>query len=867
MSSSEIRSSFLDYFVKKGHQCVPSSSLVPNNDPTLLFTNAGMVQFKNIFLGLEKAAYTRATSAQRCLRAGGKHNDLEQVGYTKRHHTFFEMLGNFSFQGDYFRREAIAFAWEFLTEILKIPKEKLWISVFENDQESEEIWINEMKVDPNRLSRCGENDNFWSMGDTGPCGPCTEIFYDHGPAIAGGPPGSADQDGDRYVEIWNLVFMQFNRDMHGNLTPLPKQCVDTGMGLERVAAVLQGVHDNYDIDTFRYLLAELAKILGPNQSENYSQRVIVDHIRSTVFLIADGIIPSNEGRGYVLRRIIRRAARHGHKLGKTQPFFYLLTKAVVHLMGDAYPQLQSMQTRIEEVIQKEEIQFANTLEKGLKILDQELSQIKGEKIPGELIFRLYDTYGFPPDLTNDIARERGFVMDTEGFEKFMAHQRERSQQAQQFGDVLAEQLAAISSTEFTGYERLTDDATVVTLFLNDEITDALTTGQRGIVILNQTPFYAESGGQVGDSGYLYFETGRFRVDDTQKKANIILHYGEMITGQLRVKERVHAEVDPSRLDIISNHSATHLLHGALREILGEHVIQKGSLVEAKRLRFDFAHSSPLTAEELKAIEQLVNSQIRANHSAAVDVMDIASAKESGAVALFGEKYETKVRVVSMGEFSKELCGGTHVHQTGEIGIFKIISESACAAGVRRIEAVTGKEALVWIEKEQDILQQACLLFKTNREQLTTRITQLLEENKTFSKELERYKQQDASLQSKTLISSAKDVNGVKVLAMQINAQDRDALRQTLDQLKQQFDKAAIVLASVQEQKVLLVAGVTKDCLPELNAVDLLNHVAKQMNGKGGGRPDLAQGGGEQPEKLQAALNSVEGWIEQQLQHV
>jgi alanyl-tRNA synthetase len=863
MSSAALRQRFLDYFEKKAHTIVSSSSLVPRNDPTLLFTNAGMVQFKDVFLGLEKASYTRATSSQRCVRAGGKHNDLEQVGYTKRHHTFFEMLGNFSF-GDYFKREAIAFAWEFLTNVLEIPKERLWITVFKEDPESEAIWLNELKVDPTRFSRCGEKDNFWSMGDTGPCGPCTEIFYDHGPEIAGGPPGSIDQDGDRYVEIWNLVFMQFNRDIHGKLTPLPKPCVDTGMGLERIAAVMQGVHDNYDIDLFQCLLEALSKILGRASSQDPGYRVIVDHIRAAAFLIMDGISPSNEGRGYVLRRIIRRAARQGHKLGTTQPFFYKLTPAFVQQMAEAYPQLKDSQAKIADVIHQEEIQFSNTLEKGLKILDQELEKMKGNGIPGELMFRLYDTYGFPPDLTMDIAHERNLTVDRAGFEKAMTHQRERSQQTQQFGDQLSQLLSDILPTKFTGYEQLVDDAEVTALFHEDQSVQALATGQKGVVVLNQTPFYAESGGQVGDTGSLCFETGRFQVEDTQKKGKVYLHYGEIIAGNLTLRQKVHAEVDLTRIDTILNHSATHLLHEALRQILGSHVVQKGSLVEAKRLRFDFSHPNPLTLNELKAIEQLVNLQIRKNLSSGVTVLALDDAKKSGALALFGEKYESEVRVVKMGDFSKEVCGGTHVHHTGEIGLFKIISESASASGIRRIEAVTGNEALLWIEKEEEILQQASNLLKTNAAQLSSRITQLLEENKNLTREIERLKHQDLRSQSETLLAQTKDIQGIKVLAAQLNSSDRDTLRNALDQLKSQLEKAVIVLASVQDQKVILVAGVTKNCLPQLNAVQVLNHVAAQLDGKGGGRPDLAQGGGEHPEKLPQALASVENWVAERI---
>ena len=734
LNSNQLRKIFTDYFRQRDHEVVPSSSLVPTNDPTLLFTNSGMVQFKDVFLGTEVRPYRRAVSVQRCMRAGGKHNDLENVGYTTRHHTFFEMLGNFSF-GDYFKREAIEYAWCFLTEVLELPKERLWITVFRNDPESESIWLKEMKVDPTRFSRRSEKDNFWQMGEMGPCGPCTEIFYDHGPNIAGCPPVSSDANGDRYVEIWNLVFMEYNRDLSGKLHLLSKPCVDTGMGLERIAAVMQGVHDNYDISLFQHLLKVLGKLVGKDNFRNASMGVIVDHIRSVAFLISDGIVPSNEGRGYVLRRIIRRAVRHGYKLGQQEPFFYQLIGPLVEIMGDAYPMFSKAQSLIEQVIEQEEIQFSKTLSKGLKILDHELLELSSHKIPGELIFQLYDTFGFPPDLIADIAKERGFLMDYAGFDKVMERRRKQSQQAHRFTIDHTQTVYISGETEFVGYETFESEAYVTTLLQDNKPTSTLFESKRGIVVLDRTPFYAESGGQIGDQGYLFFDRGCFRVKDTQKQGTVYLHLGEVVKGKLQVKQKVYAKVDISRLDVMRNHSATHLLHEALRRVLGEHVVQKGSLVEAKRLRFDFSHPKAMTKQELHAVERLINQQIQANLVLNVKVMMLEKAKEAGALALFGERYGGAVRVIEIGDFSTEICGGTHTKQTGEIGLLKIISESGCAAGVRRIEAVTGQVALTYIESEEEQLQTLSDLLKTNQSDLIKKLNQLLEDHHNRQKEL------------------------------------------------------------------------------------------------------------------------------------
>ncbi len=859
MGSNALRAAFIDYFKQHQHAEVPSSSLVPVDDPTLLFTNAGMVQFKDVFLGLEKRPYTRAVSSQRCVRAGGKHNDLENVGYTKRHHTFFEMLGNFSF-GDYFKKPAIEFAWNFLTKILHIPTEKLWVTVFNDDKESEAIWLNEMKVDPKRFSRCGEKDNFWSMGDTGPCGPCTEIFYDHGPSVAGGPPGSKDADGDRYTEIWNLVFMQFNRDASGRLTPLPKPCVDTGMGLERIAAVMQGVHDNYDIDLFQSLLKALSKIVNYDDVKATPMRVIVDHIRSASFLIADGVTPSNEGRGYVLRRIIRRAARYGFKLGCDNTFFYKLVPALVKEMGGAYPHLAKSEKNIEKIIEQEEIQFSKTLSNGLKIFDKELEESKAKTISGQLMFQLYDTYGFPPDLTIDIAKERGLKWDFPGFQALMLKQREQSQQSQQFNRDQTQQLHLTGESKFTGYEKSIDEGSVITLLHDFKPVKHLKKGEKGIVILNQTPFYAESGGQIGDVGYLYFGDGRFHVTDTQRKGALILHEGQMIAGELSMGDTVRAEVDVSREQTKANHSATHLLHEALRRVLGEHVVQKGSVVDPKRLRFDFAQPKALTSAEIASIERLVNQEIRANIALQTKTESLEEAKKSGAMALFSEKYADEVRVVSMGHFSTEICGGTHVTRTGDIGLFKIVSESASAAGIRRIEAVTGVGALNYIEANEKQLLFIADALKVSRELICEKLSQVLEQNKQLTKELASLKQKAAHQGTDQLVAQAIKINSVNALVAQLPETDRESMRHVVDQLKQQLNSCVILLASVIDGKIIYIASVSNDCVSKVTAPDLL----KAAGGKGGGRPDMAQGGGDNPAELSAALINAREFIKNKL---
>ncbi len=863
MKSNELRQTFLNYFADKSHSIVPSSPLVPANDPSLLFTNAGMVQFKDVFLGKESRPYTRATSSQRCVRAGGKHNDLENVGYTARHHTFFEMLGNFSF-GDYFKREAIEYAWNFLTGVLKIHPSKLWVTVFENDDEAANIWLKELKIDPSRFSRCDEKDNFWSMGDTGPCGPCSEIYYDHGEGIPGGPPGSPDQEGDRYIEIWNLVFMQFNRSADGNLAPLPKPSVDTGMGLERIAAVMQGVHSNYDIDIFRHLIQSIADLAEIADLTHASLRVIADHIRSTSFLITDGVTPSNEGRGYVLRRIIRRAIRHGHKLGLSEPFFYRLVAPLIKEMGEAYPELVKARLVIEKVLQHEEEQFAGTLDQGMKLLERALQELQDNIIPGEILFRLYDTYGFPPDLTGDIARERGLTLDYAGFEKAMEQQRQQSQAASQFGVDYQSELQIAGETEFTGYERLSDEGIVTALIQNSTLVQQLTQGSEGVVILDRTPFYAESGGQVGDKGQLYFESGVFQVKDTQKQGLVYLHIGQVLSGTLVTGAKVSAEVDTSRRAIMLNHSATHLLHAALRRLLGDHVIQKGSLVEESRLRFDFSHFSPLTANEIREIERIVNQQIRANLSCHVDFMSADKAKGSGAMALFEEKYGDEVRVLSMGEFSVELCGGTHVSRTGDIGLFKIIAETGIAAGIRRIEALTGDNALAWIEQMDAKLQTIAELLKTHKDEVGTKLQLLLEQNRNQEKLLSRLKRESVHSKIDKLITEAVKIKEVAVIATIIPEVDSEALRQLMDTLKQKINQGVIVLATHNDGKISIIAGVTKNCLGKIQANALVSFVAQQVGGKGGGRPDLAQGGGDRLDLLDNALNSVIDWVKNKL---
>ena len=864
-STTAIRQAFLDFFRNRGHEVVPSSPLVPANDPTLLFTNAGMVQFKDVFLGKEKRGYVRAASSQRCVRAGGKHNDLENVGYTARHHTFFEMLGNFSF-GDYFKREAIAYAWEFLTDVIALSPERLWITVFEDDDEAADIWLNDIGVDPARFSRIGAKDNFWSMGDTGPCGPCTEIFYDHGPEVPGGPPGTPEEDGDRYIEIWNLVFMQYNRDAGGELTPLPRPSVDTGMGLERLAAILQGVHSNYEIDLFQNLIRAAAAITGTADLESKSLRVIADHIRASAFLIVDGVIPSNEGRGYVLRRIIRRAIRHGHKLGMRESFFHKLVAPLAAEMGDAYPELVKQQGQVEQVLEQEELRFAETLDNGMKILEEAIGALPGDEIPGDTVFKLYDTYGFPIDLTADIARERNLRIDMPGFEAEMAAQRERARAASHFAAADTGGLTIAGSCEFTGYERETDEAAVTGLFVNGKAVDSLQAGDQGIVVLEHTPFYAESGGQVGDRGVLRKQGGVFRVLDTRKQGEgAIIHVGELTQGAIAVGDRLEALVDHERRAATRlNHSATHLMHAALREVLGEHVQQKGSLVDPDRLRFDFSHFQPLTQEELQRIENRVNAQIRANADVETRVMPIDQAMEAGAMALFGEKYGDEVRVLSIGDFSVELCGGTHARRAGDIGLFKIVSEAGVAAGVRRIEAVTGEAALAHVEALEKNLDEVAGMVKGTPGEAAAKVGQLLERNRKLEKELEALKAKLASSQGSDLAGQAREVEGIKVLAARLEGADAKGLRETVDQLKNKLGAAAVILAAVNGDKVALVAGVTKAETGRVKAGELVNHVATQIGGRGGGRPDMAQAGGSQPENLDAALASVGDWVKQQL---
>jgi len=865
--TAELRQAFLDFFRARGHEVVASSSLVPADDPTLLFVNAGMVQFKDVFLGKEQRDYVRAASSQRCVRAGGKHNDLENVGYTARHHTFFEMLGNFSF-GDYFKREAIGYAWEFLTQVLQIPAERLWVTVFEEDEEAAGIWLNEIGVDPAHFGRIGAKDNFWSMGETGPCGPCTEIFYDHGAAIPGGPPGSPEADGDRYVEIWNLVFMQYDRDADGNLNPLPRPSVDTGMGIERLAAVMQGVHSNYDIDLFRHLIEAAAAVTGATDLGNTSLRVIADHIRSCAFLIVDGVLPSNEGRGYVLRRIIRRALRHGHKLGINQPFFHRLVAPLHAEMGAAYPELGRQQAHVERILKVEEERFAETLEQGMRILEEDLAALQGTEISGATVFKLYDTYGFPMDLTADIARERGLSIDTAGFEAAMAAQRGRARAASQFTAGAGGDLQIEASTTFTGYEHLADSARVAALFHDGEPVERLETGQAGQAVLDKTPFYAESGGQVGDRGWLESDAVCFEVQDTRKQGKgAFVHSGTLTEGVLRVGDTVNARVDAARRQAtVLNHSGTHLLHAALRTVLGEHVQQKGSLVGPDRLRFDFAHYEPLTAAQLAEIENLVNAEIRANAAAETRVMSIEDAMASGAMALFGEKYGSAVRVLSIGDFSVELCGGTHVRHTGDIGLLKIVSETGIASGVRRIEAVTGERALQWVADNEQRLQRISELVKGSREDVDEKVSLVLEKNRALEKELQQLKGRLASSQGTDLASQAVDVDGIKVLAARLDAADNKVLRDTLDQLKNKLGSAAVVLATVNGAKVSLVAGVTRDRTDRIKAGELINVVASQVGGKGGGRPDMAQAGGTRPEHLDAALQSVADWVREQLAH-
>ena len=864
MTSSEIRGSFLEFFRKNGHAVLPSSSLVPGNDPTLLFTNAGMVQFKDVFLGKEVRDYSRAATAQRCVRAGGKHNDLENVGYTARHHTFFEMLGNFSF-GDYFKREAIHFAWNFITGTLGIPKDRLWVTVFQEDDEAERIWTEEIGIDPTRCTRLGQKSNFWSMGETGPCGPCTEIFYDHGAEIAGGPPGSPDEEGDRYVEIWNLVFMQYDRSSDGVLVPLPKPSVDTGMGLERVAAVMQGVHSNYDIDLFKSLIRSAAEVTGTHDLESSSLRVIADHIRACTFLIVDGVVPSNEGRGFVLRRIIRRAIRHGYKLGQTQPFFHKLVPSLVREMGAYYTELRSGEARAIQILAQEESRFAETLTTGMALLDAETAKLTSTVIPGETAFRLHDTYGFPLDLTADVARERGLTIDQAGFDAAMEAQRVRASAASKFG---AEQRGLVKlsgKTDFLGYDRLSDTGVVTSLIFDGAVVDALRPGQEGQVILDHTPFYAESGGQIGDAGVLIGATARFTVRDTQKIDASFAHIGVLDAGELRVGDAVEARVDSERrISIALNHSATHLLHAALRKVLGLQVEQKGSLVAAERLRFDFSHTQALSPEELRRVEELVNSAIRRNSPVETRVMALDEAVAAGAMSLFGEKYESDVRVLSIGDFSMELCGGTHVERSGDIGLFKILSESGVAAGVRRVEAVTGKTAYEWIVHTEQVLRDIAAMLRGSREDVDEKVRELVERSRRLEKEVQQLKSKLTSGQGGDLTSQAKDVGGIKVLAAQIDGADAKSLRDAVDQLKSKLGSSVIVLATVQDGKVVLVAGVSADLLNRMKAGEIAGAVAAQVGGKGGGRADFAQAGGTQPENLGKALAGVESLIRSRL---
>ncbi len=870
MTSSEIRGSFLEFFRKNGHTVLPSSSLVPGNDPTLLFTNAGMVQFKDVFLGKDVRDYARAATAQRCVRAGGKHNDLENVGYTARHHTFFEMLGNFSF-GDYFKREAIHFAWNFVTGTLGIPKERLWVTVFKEDDEAHRIWTEEMGIDPTRCTRMGEQSNFWSMGETGPCGPCTEIFYDHGAEIPGGPPGSVDEDGDRYVEIWNLVFMQYDRASDGVLLPLPKPSVDTGMGLERVAAVMQGVHSNYDIDLFKSLIRSAAEVTGTDDLESSSLRVIADHIRACTFLIVDGVVPSNEGRGYVLRRIIRRAIRHGYKLGQTQPFFHKLVASVVREMGAYYSELVGGEARAAQVLAQEEVRFAETLSTGMGLLDAETARLTSTVIPGETVFRLYDTYGFPLDLTADVARERGLTIDQAGFDAAMEAQRDRARAASKFGSEVRESVKLTGKTEFLGYDRLSDQAFVTSLIFDGALVDVLRPGQEGQVVLDHTPFYAESGGQIGDAGVLVGlpPSGRpaalFTVRDTRKIGASFAHIGVLEAGELRIGDLLEAKVDQERRTAIAlNHSATHLLHAALRKVLGTHVEQKGSLVAADRLRFDFSHTQPVSLEEIRRIEELVNSAIRDNAPVETRVMALDDAVAAGAMSLFGEKYESDVRVLSIGDFSMELCGGTHVKRAGDIGFFKILSESGVAAGVRRVEAVTGRTAYEWVVHTDQVLRDIAAMLRGSREDVDEKVRELIERSRRLEKEVQQLKSKLASGQGGDLTSQAKDVGGVKVLAVQIDGADAKSLRDALDQLKAKLGSSVIVLATVHEGKVILVAGVSENLLTRMKAGEIVGAVAAQVGGKGGGRADFAQAGGSQPENLGKALAGVEALIRDRL---
>jgi alanyl-tRNA synthetase len=861
-SSNELRQAFLDFFAERGHEVVPSSSLVPANDPTLLFTNAGMVQFKDVFLGHERRKIPRATTAQRCVRAGGKHNDLENVGYTARHHTLFEMLGNFSF-GDYFKQAAIRYAWEFVTQTLGLPPERLWCTVFEDDDEAANIWLDEIGIDPARFGRLGAKDNFWAMGDTGPCGPCSEIFYDHGPDMPGGPPGSPDEDGDRYVEIWNLVFMQYDRDASGTLTPLPKPSVDTGMGLERLAAVMQGVHSNYETDLFQGLIKDAMQATGTRDAENKSLRVIADHIRACSFLIADGVLPGNEGRGYVLRRIIRRALRHGHKLGTTEPFFHTLVASLEAQMGTAYPELVAQRSHVERVLRQEEDRFAETLANGMKLLDEAIDSLpSGGVIPGDTVFKLYDTYGFPEDLTADVARERGLAVDHDGFSAAMGEQRRRAQSASQFALDRSSLPSVDTPTTFVGYDELTTETKVAQLFVDGQAVDSIETGQQAIVVLESTPFYAESGGQVGDRGDLTSPGVRFSVSDTQKLGAAYGHLGELTEGTLKLDDPIEARVDGARRQAtVLHHSATHLLHAVLRDVLGTHVQQKGSLVAPDRLRFDFSHYEPVTTAELNEIERRVNAQIRANAPASTREMDYQQAIASGALAFFGDKYADTVRVLTLGDFSTELCGGTHVARTGDIGLFKIVSETGIASGVRRIEAVTGAVAEEWVERGDAALGEIVSLVKSGRDDAADKVAQLVERTRALERELDAMRAKLASGGGRDLTDQVVDVQGIKVLAARLDGADAKALRTAADQLRDRLGSGVVVLGAIDDDKVRLVAGVTKDLTGKLKAGALIGPIAEKVGGRGGGRPDFAQAGGNAPEKLDSALAMVADTVE------
>jgi len=865
MRSTDIRSQFLDYFKRNGHTVVASSSLVPANDPTLLFTNAGMVQFKDVFLGAEKRPYVRAASSQRCVRAGGKHNDLENVGYTARHHTFFEMLGNFSF-GDYFKREGIHYAWEFLTQILGLAPERLWVTIYKDDNEAADIWLKEIKVDPQRFSRLGESSNFWQMGDTGPCGPCSEIFYDHGPQVPGGPPGSPDEEGDRYVEIWNLVFMQYDRNKAGKLTPLPKPSVDTGMGLERISAVMQGVHSNYDIDLFQNLIQEAARIIGCAERKSHSLNVVADHIRAASFLITDGVLPSNEGRGYVLRRIVRRAIRHGHRLGARETFFYKLVASLCGQMGDAYPELVRARGQVEQVLKQEEERFDETLEQGLRILEEDIATLRGDTISGETIFKLYDTYGFPVDLTRDVALERNLKLDMAGFEREMEAQRERARAASSFKTADIGAVAVDQPTQFTGYERLSDEAKVlqVTHGSDHSATNRLKAGESGQIVLDRTPFYAESGGQIGDRGVLRAVASVFRVEDTQKVGQVFVHKGRVEKGEFGAGDRVTAEVDPElRRATMLNHSATHLMHKALRDVLGPHVQQKGSLVDEHHTRFDFSHFAPMTPEQIADVEHRVNEQILHNEDTRARVMSMDEALAEGAMALFGEKYGSEVRVLNIGD-SMELCGGTHVRRSGDIGLFKIVSESGVASGVRRVEAVTGPGVLAYLNDTEAKLRAVAEVVRATPAEAPRKVEQLQARTKQLEKEVDQLRGKLARGESVDLEGQAKQVRDIKVVAARLDGADAKGLREAVDRLKDKLAPAAIVLGAASDGKVALIAGVTKELTGRLHAGQLVNHIATQVGGKGGGRPDMAQAGGTDPSALDAALASAAGWVEQNL---